>query len=210
MAHLEVKPKSGTPWWVWLLLALIILALLWFFLFRKNSEQTNVATKDTSAMMMGDSKQMATTTPDYDNVDFNSPTTADPDVTDKDIAVRGNDKYTIYSLGENILFATDKSAIQGTADSKLTQILASLNKRFSGASIGVYGNTDAVGDAQHNKQLGAERATAVKNWLVSKGLDSTLVSVRSLGESKPVATNTTATGREQNRNVEIVAFPNGK
>jgi outer membrane protein OmpA-like peptidoglycan-associated protein len=57
--------------------------------------------------------------------------------------------------------------------------------------------------------LGAERAAAVKDWLVKTGgLDSTLVSIHSLGESKPVASNATAGGRQQNRNVSIVAFPN--
>ncbi|RYF88954.1 MAG: OmpA family protein, partial [Chitinophagaceae bacterium] len=78
---------------------------------------------------------------------------------------------------------------------------------FKGAVIGVYGSTDATGDAAHNKQLGADRANAVKEWLTKNGIEPDKISVRSLGETEPVATNDTKTGRQQNRNVSIVAFP---
>ena len=214
MAHLEVKPKSGTPWWVWLLVAIIVIALLLFFLKGCNSKSTILATTDSTSTKTDSSstkQAVAVTQPDWNNVDFNSPKSKDADVTDKDIGVSGNDKYTIYTLGENILFATDQNTVQSNADAKLKQVIASLNKRFKGAVIGVYGNTDSTGTAGHNKALGAERAAAVKSWLVSNGgLDSTKISVHSLGENKPVASNSTAAGRQQNRNVEIVAFPSAK
>jgi outer membrane protein OmpA-like peptidoglycan-associated protein len=205
MAQLDVQPKKSNPWWLWLLIALIAIAILLFFLKGCNNKsgQTagadSTATKtDTAAVKPG----AAATEPDWNAVDFNSPKSVDPDVTDKDIAVSGNDKYTIYTLGENILFATDQSTLQGNTDAKLKQITASIGKRFKGASIGVYGNTDSTGTAGHNKQLGAQRAAAVKMWLVKTGgMDSTKVSIHSL------ASNATAKGREQNRNVEIVAFP---
>jgi len=210
MAHLEVKPKSGTPWWLWLLIAIIAIAILLFLLKGCGGKKTAATTDSTTTTTDSSSAKpaVAVTTPDFSNVDFNSPKSSDPNVTDKDIAVSGNDKYTIYTLGENILFATDQSTVQQSAGAKLKQVIASLNKRFKGATIGIFGNTDSTGTAGHNKQLGAQRAAAVKTWLVSNGsLDSTKVSVHSLGESKPVATNATASGRQQNRNVEIVAFP---
>jgi outer membrane protein OmpA-like peptidoglycan-associated protein len=210
MAHLEVKPKSGTPWWLWLLLAIVIIAILLFLLKGCNSKKNVVTTDSTTTTTDSSSAKpaVAVTTPDFNGVDFNSPKSSDPDVTDKDISVSGNDKYTIYTLGENVLFATDQSTVQGSADAKLKQVISSLNKRFKGATIGVFGNTDSTGTTGHNKQLGADRAAAVKAWLVSNGgLDSTKVSVHSLGETKPVASNATASGRRQNRNVEIVAFP---
>ena len=210
MAHLEVKPKSGTPWWLWLLIAVIAIAILLFLLKSCNGTKTAAVADSTKAPAdSGAAKPVvAATTPDYNGVDFNSPKSSDPDVTDKDIAVSGTNKYTIYTLGENVLFATDQSTVQGSADSKLKQVIASLNKRFKGAAIAIYGNTDSTGTAGHNKQLGADRAMAVKNWMVSTGgLDSSKVSVHSLGASKPVATNATAKGRQENRNVEIVAFP---
>lgn len=203
MAELDVQPKKSSPW-IWILLALIAIVILFFLLKGCNSKTTTVATTDSTT-----TKTVAVTQPDWSKVDFNAAKANDADVTDPAIAVSGNDQYTIYTLGENILFATDQNNLQGTAGDKLKQIVASLNKRFKGSSIGVYGSTDSTGTAGHNQMLGAERAAAVKNWLVQTGgLDSTLVSIHSLGETKPVATNATATGRQQNRNVSIVAFPN--
>ena len=205
MAELDVQPKRSSPWWLWLLIALIAIVIL-IFLFRGcNSKTTTVSATDSTSM----TKAVAVTQPDWSKVDFNAAKTKDEDVTDTSISVSGNEQYTIYTLGENILFATDDTTLQGNAGDKLKQITASLNKRFKGASIGVYGSADSTGSAGHNKMLGAERAKAVKNWLVSTGgLDSTLVSIHSLGDTKPVASNATASGRQQNRNVSIVAFPN--
>lgn len=213
MAHLEVEPKKSNPW-IWILLGLVILAVLFFLLKGCNGNSNkaagdSTATKtDTSANANASTENaVAATQPDWSKVDFNAPETKDEDITDKDVTVRGNDQYTIYSLGEDILFATDKTELQGTAETKLKQITASLNKRFKGAVLGVYGSTDATGDAAHNKQLGADRANAVKDWLTKNGIAADKISVQSLGETEPVATNNTKTGRQQNRNVSIVAFP---
>ena len=168
-----------------------------------------MTTTDSSATTMDttSSTVIAATQPDWSTVDMNAPETHDADITDKDVTVRGNNDYTIYSLGEDILFATDQNALQPTAEAKLKQIASSLNNRFKGAVIGVYGNTDATGDAAHNKQLGADRANVVKDWLIKNGVEADKISVQSLGEAEPVATNATTTGRQQNRNVSIVAFP---
>ena len=208
MAHLEVEPKKSTPW-LWIILALIALAVL-FFLFKGCGGESNKVTTSDSTATADTSRALAATAPDWSSVDFNSPRSTDPDISDTTIYVSGNEKYTIYSLGDNILFDTDKNTLQGTAGDKLKQILASLNKRFKGATIGVYGSTDSKGDAAHNKQLGTDRANAVKDWLITNGLDAGKVSVQSLGETEPVATNATAGGRQQNRNVSIVAFPESK
>jgi outer membrane protein OmpA-like peptidoglycan-associated protein len=193
MAELDVQPKRSNPWWLWLLLLLVAIIVLFFLLKGCNSKTTAVAV----------------TQLEWNAVDMNTAKAVDADVTDPGIEVRGNDRYRIYSLGENILFATDQAVLQGEAGDKLKQIVASLNKNFPGASIGVYGSTDSTGTAGLNKALGAERAAAVKDWLTKTGgLDSTKVSIHSLGESKPVATNATESGRQQNRNVTIVAFSN--
>ena len=207
MAQLDVQPKKSGPWWIWLVVAIIaILILLFLFKGCNDKSETIVSTTDSTKT----TQVLAVTQPDWNSVDFNAPATADPEITDKDIAINGNDKYTIYTLGENILFATDKNALQGSADGKLKQISASLNKRFGNAAIGIYGNTDSTGTADHNAGLGAWRAVAVKNWLVANGIDSAKISLHTFGESKPVASNETASGRQQNRNVQIVAFPESK
>jgi len=212
MAHLEVTPKKRSSAWIWLLLALIALAIIYVLYMRSDTKTEPVATNETTTVAQPERKDvLAATEPDWDKVDFNAASTADPDITDKDITVNGNDDYRIYSLGENILFATGKSTIQDNANAqaKLSQIAASLDKNYKGAYIGVYGNTDAEGSAADNAQLGADRATAVKDWLVNKGgVEGSKVSVHSSGEKAPVASNATASGRQQNRNVKIVAFRN--
>jgi outer membrane protein OmpA-like peptidoglycan-associated protein len=204
MADLDVQPKRSSPWWLWLLVLLIAIVVLLFILKGCKSKPVAIGTTDSTM-----TKTVAVTQPDWTAVDFNAAKSSDADITDTAIEVRGNNHYTLYSLGENVLFASGQAALQGNAGDKLRQVVASLNKRFKGASIGVYGSTDSTGSTGQNKALGAGRAAAVKKWLVTTGgLDSSLVSVHSLGESKPVASNATASGRQQNRNVTIVAFPN--
>jgi outer membrane protein OmpA-like peptidoglycan-associated protein len=205
MAELDVQPKRAGFWWLWLLLALVALVII-IFLFKGCNSTSGSAAKDDPTSASG---TVAVTQPDWDLVDFNAAKASDADVTDPGIVVRGNERYTIYTLGENILFETDKEGLQGAAGDKLKQIAASLSKRYKGANIAVYGNTDSIGTARHNQQLGAARAAAVKDWLESTGgVAAGLVSIHSFGENKPVASNSTAGGREQNRNVSIVAFPN--
>jgi outer membrane protein OmpA-like peptidoglycan-associated protein len=197
MAELNVQPKKKNPI-LWVILAIIALALL-FFLIRGCSEtKTESAKTDT----------IAKTVVSWDQVDFNAPATPYQEVTDQGITVRGNDKYTIYGLGENILFAKDQSTIQATGEAQLKQISASLKKRFDGSSLAIFGNTDATGSAQHNRELGAARAKSVREWLIRDGVSGDKITVQSKGESDPVATNATEEGKKLNRSVEIVAMAN--
>lgn len=200
MAQIDVQPKKKSPI-LWIIGIIVILTLL-FFLLRgcnDNGKSQHSGTDSTEVV--------AATVTDWDSVDFNSPTTRYEEVTDQDIEVRGNEKYSIYGLGENILFATDQSEIQSTAKQQLGQISASLKKRFDGASIAVYGNTDSIGTAGHNSALGTQRAEAVKNWLVKEaGISADKISVHSHGETSATASNATGEGRKLNRNVQIVAM----
>lgn len=128
-------------------------------------------------------------------------------MTDTSISVRGNTNYTIYGLGEDILFDKDKNTIKSSAETQLKQIAASLDKRFKGADLSIYGHTDSTGTAAHNKELGGERAEAVRSWFIKNGTVADKITVHSFGESNPVASNETAEGRQQNRSVAIVATP---
>jgi OOP family OmpA-OmpF porin len=65
------------------------------------------------------------------------------------------------------------------------------------------GHTDSVGSDAYNMKLGERRAMTVKNYLVSHGIASSRVDVKSYGESQPIASNKTAEGRAQNRRVDI-------
>lgn len=209
MAELDVEPKRKSPWWIWLLIALAILALIFFLRGCNKESTTTVVEESESTSQTGDtaSQVLSTTTPDWNNVNFDVPTATYEEITDTDISVRGNNDYTIYGLGEDILFATGKSTIQTDAEKQLKQISASLEKRFRNASLAVYGNTDSTGSAGQNQQLGMQRAESVKAWLIENAkIPEDKISIQSKGQTDPVATNETASGRQMNRRVEIVAM----
>jgi OOP family OmpA-OmpF porin len=69
--------------------------------------------------------------------------------------------------------------------------------------IDVIGHTDSVGPEEYNMGLSVRRATAVKDYMVSEGIDAGIIDVSGQGESNPVADNGTKEGRAQNRRVEI-------
>jgi outer membrane protein OmpA-like peptidoglycan-associated protein len=206
MAHLDVQRRKKSPTWIWLIIALLALAVILFFLLNSSSDKDHKIITATDTIAATTPRTIAAA-PDWNDVDFNAPDTNYEEVTDKGIVIRSKDKYIIYSLGGNILFATDKSTLQGAAADQLKQVAASLNKRFKNAAIGVYGHADDNGTRDHNTQLAAERAAAVKIWLIEKGgIDENKISIHTLGASKPIASNASAAGRQQNRSVEIVVF----
>lgn len=203
MADLDVQPKkkSVLPW---ILLILGLIALLIFLLRGCGNKNTDAATSDTvSAAAPATGANPGTA---WNDVDFNAPAATYPEITDTNISVRGNGNFGIYGLGENILFDEGKSAIRTTAEENLKQVIASINQRYKDASVRVYGYTDAVGSAGYNKELAEQRAQAVRDWLVKNGnVSESSISMEPVGEERPVATNATSEGRQQNRRVEIVA-----
>jgi OOP family OmpA-OmpF porin len=80
---------------------------------------------------------------------------------------------------------------------------ANLLKSISGSSILISGHADITGDEQLNHNLALKRANSIKKYLISKGVDSSLIEVVSFGETKPKFLNTTAAGRSLNRRVEV-------
>jgi outer membrane protein OmpA-like peptidoglycan-associated protein len=126
-------------------------------------------------------------------------------VTSKDVTVRGNDQYSVYSVDEKLFFDTEKSELKPTAKTTLEQITGSIGKRFANKQVRIMGFTDARGDKNYNRELSEKRAQAVKTWLVQNGkIDASRVDVEPMGETAPAASNATAAGRQQNRRVEIV------
>jgi OmpA-OmpF porin, OOP family len=103
----------------------------------------------------------------------------------------------------NILFDIGKSAIQSESLTIVDQIFE-LMKNNSTLKISIEGHTDNVGDAINNKKLSDDRAKAVMDALITKGIDKTRMSFVGWGQEKPVADNRTDEGKAKNRRVEIV------
>lgn len=102
-----------------------------------------------------------------------------------------------------INFDYDSDIIRDESKPTLDKIVAML-KSESTMQLIIEGHTDSDGTTEHNAVLSQERADSVKAYLVSAGISSARISIEGYGESKPVASNTTATGKAQNRRVELV------
>lgn len=205
MAEIDVQPKKRSGSFLpWLLLALGVIALA-VFLFRKKDNDHNEASTNNAAASYNNTSTNAAAD-GWSGINWNAPPVRYDEVTNKDIEVRGDDTYGIYGLGENILFDKDAATISSRAEDNLKQVAESINKRYKGGDVRVFGFTDATGSAGHNQELSRQRADAVKNWLSQHGnIDAAHISMQPEGESNPVASNSTEEGKQQNRRVEIVA-----
>jgi OOP family OmpA-OmpF porin len=70
--------------------------------------------------------------------------------------------------------------------------------------VSVEGHTDAIGSEAYNLKLSERRADAVRDYMVSEGIDPSRISTEGFGKTRPVADNSTAEGRAENRRVEIL------
>ena len=105
---------------------------------------------------------------------------------------------------QGILFATGKADLQPESRPVLKEIASTL-KQHADLRILIEGHTDNVGSAAGNLALSEARAAAVKGALVAEfGVDGNRVTTKGFGDTKPSVPNTTATGRAQNRRVEVV------
>ena len=80
-------------------------------------------------------------------------------------------------------------------------------QRYDKSLIDVYGHTDNTGSDAYNQQLSEQRARSVASFLAGQGVRSDRMIVSGFGESRPVASNESEQGREQNRRVEIRIVP---
>jgi outer membrane protein OmpA-like peptidoglycan-associated protein len=102
-----------------------------------------------------------------------------------------------------ILFDVGKSTLKPGSQASLERIAGVLTQ-YPQHQILVEGHTDATGSDELNLQLSRDRANSVRSALVAAGVDASKITAEGYGESRPVASNDTREGRQQNRRVEIV------
>ncbi|MCH8530273.1 MAG: OmpA family protein [Saccharospirillum sp.] len=112
------------------------------------------------------------------------------------------DRGIVLTLGD-VLFATGSADLQPGARSNLDRLATFLNQYPDRNAI-IEGHTDNVGSESLNQQLSQRRADSVRNYLVQRGIESRRLSATGLSMSQPVASNDTASGRQQNRRIEII------
>jgi len=108
----------------------------------------------------------------------------------------------VLTLGD-VLFDTGKSVLKPGAEATLDR-LSGFMEKFSNTSVLIEGYTDSMGSDEFNLELSRQRAESVRSALISRGVEAGRVVALGKGESAPVASNSTAAGRQQNRRVEIV------
>jgi OmpA-OmpF porin, OOP family len=99
-------------------------------------------------------------------------------------------------------FATNSAELSPLAQRKLDEFVAA-NQGYQIERLSIAGYTDSTGSAALNERLSEARARSAQNYLTSHGLRANKYDVRGFGPASPIATNSTAAGRAQNRRVEI-------
>jgi outer membrane protein OmpA-like peptidoglycan-associated protein len=113
-------------------------------------------------------------------------------------------------LNENaVRFDTNKSTLTTQARANLDKLVPVFTE-YADTNIELFGYTDSTGKPEYNLTLSGQRATSVKNYLISKGLVATRFKTTGLGITEPIATNDNAEGRSQNRRVEFAITANDK
>ena len=120
--------------------------------------------------------------------------------------IRDGDNIRLIMPG-NITFKTDSADINAGFYATLNSVAKVLNK-YDNSTVMVMGFTDSTGSAAYNQTLSQNRASAVAAYLQGQGVKSNRFEILAMGASNPIAGNSTAAGRQQNRRVEIKIIPN--
>jgi outer membrane protein OmpA-like peptidoglycan-associated protein len=111
------------------------------------------------------------------------------------------------TFDSGILFGFDKSDLNGGAKENIAKLGRILNE-YPDTRLTIQGHTDSKGDDNYNRQLSAQRADAVRDYLIANGVIGGRLNTTAYGETAPVASNDTEAGRAQNRRVEVVIVAN--
>jgi outer membrane protein OmpA-like peptidoglycan-associated protein len=124
--------------------------------------------------------------------------------TDVQVVRQGDD--IVLNMPSGITFATNSYSVQPQFRSTLDDVartLASYDQTF----IDVYGHTDSTGGDAINVPLSENRARAVADYLAGRGVKMARIGTQGFGSSRPIASNDTPEGRQENRRVEIKIVP---
>ena len=125
---------------------------------------------------------------------------------DSGVTVTRKGDDIILNMPGNVTFRTG-SADLNAQFFKVLDGVALVAKKYDKTIIEVAGHTDNVGDASYNKQLSQRRATAVSDYLTSRGVAAARLMTAAGGEDHPIASNATEQGRTANRRVEVTLAP---
>lgn len=116
--------------------------------------------------------------------------------------IKEEDRKVLEFAMSAVQFQTGKATLKAESNSILNQIVGILNN-YPAYKLKINGHTDSVGDADNNQRLSGDRAKACYDYLRANGIPKSRMTYRGFGETQPIATNDTSSGRRQNRRVEF-------
>ena len=128
------------------------------------------------------------------------------DVKDAKIESINDGQAIRVTFDSGILFATSSSSLSAASQTTLRKFAANLAEH-SQTDLLIVGHTDNTGNDRINDPLSYNRAESVRNFLAGQGIASSRIKVEGKGSHEPVADNSTAAGRRENRRVEVYIRP---
>ncbi len=125
------------------------------------------------------------------------------------VSVTRQGNQIVLNMPSNITFDTDSSRVKPQFNDTLVSVGLVL-KKFDKTLIDVYGFTDSTGSDEYNLSLSQDRAVSVATALANQGVSQRRFYITGKGEDDPIASNSTESGRAQNRRVEILLSPLAK
>lgn len=119
--------------------------------------------------------------------------------------VRNGDEIELVMPG-NVTFDTNQSTIRPGFNDTLSSVSLVL-KEFDKTIIQIEGHTDSTGAESYNQLLSERRASSVRDFLLNQGIEPRRTRAVGYGQRYPIASNESASGREQNRRVELTLVP---
>lgn len=119
--------------------------------------------------------------------------------------VRNGDQIELVMPG-NVTFDTNQSTIRPGFNDTLESVSLVL-KEFDQTIIQIEGHTDSTGAESYNQLLSERRASSVRDFLLNQGIEPRRTRAVGYGQRYPIASNDSASGREQNRRVELTLVP---
>jgi outer membrane protein OmpA-like peptidoglycan-associated protein len=124
---------------------------------------------------------------------------------------------TVERVGEGIqvtfasglLFDFDSDQLRGEARTNLSELAKSLDK-YPNTQLVIVGHTDSVGTDSYNQTLSERRSYAAATYLATQGVDRGRLRAVGRGETEPVTSNDSDSGRQRNRRVEVAIYANDK
>jgi outer membrane protein OmpA-like peptidoglycan-associated protein len=122
------------------------------------------------------------------------------------VSVTRSGDNIILNMPGNVTFQTNSADINAGFYQVLNSVALVL-KEFDKTVVDVAGHADSTGDEAKNMELSQRRATSVSSYLAAQGISSQRLITVGYGETRPIASNDTVEGRQQNRRVEITLQP---